>query len=184
MLESTTVREVKQCFVLSDKAKKFANLNITEFQEGLGAFKKDVEEMSEQQLDSVLDWRAPEYNRLTWRWGTVSIDEIGVWPGAAGLPERLCLGSVRETASGILKMGGVQALPVNGDTRARDSIPGMEAVAEVISNERLLSLIARAGGTYRKPPHERMRWDLDDGSVRSVALALVGIERLNAFFGT
>ncbi len=140
--------------------------------------------MSDSQLDSVLGWRAPVYDRLVWRWGTVSIDEVGVWPGAGGLPSSLCMGSVRETASEIANMGGAQALAVSGDPRARDSIAGMIAVASVISNERLLSVIAVAGGTYRPtPPHKRMRWDLDDGSLRSIALTLAGIETLNAYFG-
>ena len=185
MVERTAVREVKQCFVLSDKAKALANRNITEFKDGLVELKNKVNEMSDSDLDSYppLRSRVQEYNHLTWLWGAVSIDEIGVWPRAAGIPCELCLGSVRETASGIRKRGGVEALPVGADNRAKENIPGIINVAEVISKERLLSVIGLAGGIIRKPPHKRMRWDLDDGSVRSVAFALAGIESLNGFLG-
>jgi hypothetical protein len=175
---------VKECFVLSDKAKALANRNTAAFQGGLVALKKNVRGMSDRQLDSVLGWRAQVYDALTWSWGAVSIDEIGVWPGAAGLPCELCLGSVRETALGILNMGGVEALPVGADNRAKENILGIMKVAEVISKERLLSVIVEVGGKHREtPPHKRMQWDLNDGSVRSVAFALVRIDRLNAFFG-
>ncbi len=184
MSQPTTVREVKECFVLSEKAKALANLDVDKFRQGLEVLKNDVRKMSRLEVDGVLRWRASLYDCLTWHWGAVTIDEVGVWAGAGGLPDVLCLGSVRETASAIVKSGGVQALPGRSDSRARDNIQGMMTVASLISKERLLSVIAEVGGTHRStPPYKRMSWDLNDGSLRSIALALSGIQTLNAFFG-
>ena len=185
MPQPTTTREAKECFVLSDKAKVLANRDVSSFQKELVALKDVVHRMTNPQLDSVLDWRAPVYDQLTWKWGTATIDEVGVWPMAGGLPADLCMGSARETATGIKKRGGIQALPVPyGDSRAKNNIPGMITIASVISKERLLSVIAEVGGTHRPtPPYLKQKWDLNDGSIRSVALALARMERLNAFFG-
>lgn len=179
------MREVKECFVLSDKAKSLADLDPDKFQKGLGPLKEQVQGMTDPQLDSILGWRASHYDSLSWSWGNVSIDDSGVWLGAGGLPEEVCLGSVRETASLIKKMGGPGALPIpHGDRRAKDNIPGILRVASVISKERSLSVIADRGGTHRPISRCRtMRWDLCDGSVRAVGLALARVETLNAFFG-
>jgi len=91
LVEPTTVREVKECFVLSDKAKGLANRNREDFQKGLYPLKESVWKMSDSELDSydalrTDPRRVKDYNRHSWVWGALSIDEIGVWPGAAGLP--------------------------------------------------------------------------------------------------
>jgi len=140
--------------------------------------------MTDALIDRILDWRAPHYNSFSWTWGTLSSEETGVWLGAGGLPDTLCTGSVKETASSIMRMGGATAIPtVSTDRRAKDNIPGIMRVSTLISKERLLSVIADPGGTHRPtPPCKRMRWDLCDGSLRAVALALAGIETVSAFF--
>jgi len=172
--------------VLSDKAKSLANLDPEQFQKQLEHLKAEVQKMSDSQLDLVLDWRASHYGGRSWSWGSISIDEVGVWFRAAGLPDFLCLGSVRETASMITKLGGPLALPaLKKDRRAKDNLKGIIRVASVIANERALSLIADRDETHRPaPPCRRMLWNLCDGSVRAVGLALNGAGTLNAFFGT
>ncbi len=181
------VREVKQCFILSDKAKSLANQDSAAFQKGLEPLKDQVQKMTDAQLDAFLASRSRHfhYDRLTWTWRSIRMDEAGVWFAAGGLPSGICLGSVKETASLIAKMGGPAKLATPySDHRAKDNLLGIVRVSSVISKERLLSVIGEVGGTHRGPPCKRMQWDLCDGSLRAVGQALSGLDTVNAFLGT
>ncbi len=81
MSQQTTIRESKECFVLSDKAKALESRDTTNFQKELAVLKDKVHQISNPELDSVLDWRAPVYDRLKWSWGTTTIDEVGAAQG-------------------------------------------------------------------------------------------------------
>ncbi len=177
--------EVKGCFVLGEQGKNLAGLVGKDFQAGLGDLKYGVEAMGEAELDREMieqpQWRKTDYDTFEWAYDTVSIDRVGIWYEAGGLPAEFCLGSVRDTAN-LLEARRIESLP--SLCKAKSEVPVMRKVAAVIASERLLSAIAVPGGRRRPtPPRARMTWDLDDGSHRAIALALSGIESLNAYLG-
>jgi len=83
--------EVKRCFVASEKGKeKLRGKTGVAFQMALAEIEKEVESMSEPELNTMIspDWppRLKKYNELTWYFEQCSIDDIGVWYGSGGLP--------------------------------------------------------------------------------------------------
>jgi len=175
---------VKECFVLSDKAKSLANLDPPKFELELGSLIAQVKKLNDIDLDAFLASRsrAGHFDRYSWTLGEISTEEAGVWFTAGGLPDSVCFGSVWETAVLIRNMGGPECLPTPyQDHRAKDNLSGIIRMASIFPRERLLSIIAEPGGTHRNPPCKRMRWDLCDGSLRALGQALAGVKNVNAF---
>lgn len=180
--------EVKRCFVASEKVKKLLEKSEVDLQTILGEVKNEVLKMSEPELEREITWlpRLETYNRLVWYFEKCSIDGLGVWYGAAGLPETWCIGSLRETVRCILDgEKEITRISKDGrDKRAIEKIPKIVKVADKIVTNRLQIPIVVLGGTFRRPPPcHRMKWDIDDGNLRAIAFAIKRYETFDAYVG-
>ena len=121
-----------------------------------------------------------KYNELDWFFEQCSIDDLGVWYGAGELPLDWCIGSVRETTKHIKQaIHDKRCFP----GRAFENIPGIMKIIDVILNNELLAPIVVPGGTWRKEPCLKMKGDIDDGSMRTIAFALAGHEEFKVYLG-
>lgn len=180
---SISPTEVKRCFLLSDEVKDCAGLDQGRFRECLNEKKDIVAQMSESQLDQRipadgLRSRVSDYNQRSWRHDTISIDETQVFVGAGELPRHLTLGSVRQVAANIST--AMASIP---PCRGKSAIPGIISIAPIIRSERLLSVIALPTNDPYPPHNSRIRWHLDDGCMRAIALAIIRNETLSAYVG-
>jgi hypothetical protein len=180
--------EVKRCFVASEKVKNLLEKNEVDLQTILGEVKNEVLKMSEPELEREITWlpRLETYNKLVWYLEKCSIDDLGVWYGAAGLPETWCVGSLRETVH-YIRDGEKEITRISKygrDKRAIEKIPKIVKVADKIVTNRLQIPIVVLGGTFRRPhPCHRMKWDIDDGNLRAIAFAIKGYETFDAYVG-
>jgi len=188
--------EVKRCFVVSEKGKeKLRKKQGTAFQEELAEIVKEVQGMSEPELDKSISWspRREKYNKLTWHYELCSIDDLGVWfgynnlglpEGAGGLPADWCKGSLRDTVCRILK-GQREIARLQG--RAVGNIPDIVNVVDIILNgefSKFLAPIVVPGGTWRPtPPCLQMKGDIDDGCMRAIAFVIKGHEKFKVYVG-
>jgi len=183
--------DVKRCFVASEKGKESLKGKMgVAFQTILTEIEKDVLRMSESVLDSKITWtpRLDKYNELVWYFEECSIDDLGVWYGAGGLPPEWCIGSVRDTAHFILEdpreIARLYQRTNDHDKRAVNNLPAILKVVDIILKSRLLAPIIIPGGTWRPtPPCRKMRSDIDDGSMRAIAYTIKGYENFNAYVG-
>jgi hypothetical protein len=181
--------EVKRSFVASERAKtQLQNMTGTAFETGFMKIKDEICKLLESDLNKLItrNWptRLNDYNRLAWYFEDCSIDDLGVWYGAGGLPEEWCIGSVRETARCLLEGRKELAhLKFSAlDKRALNNLPSIMNVADVIAKIPLLAPIALPAGTRRPtPPCRLMKGDIDDGSMRAIAFALKKIETFKAY---
>lgn len=137
-------------------------------------------------------WNIRYFNYLNahWELKEVALDECGVWPGMSSLPEEATYGSVVETAK------YVRYYIHNKDKLSWDNhrvlyIERVMEYADVIS--RFVPVVLFEGGVIRnnhndktihKDKLKKLRYDIDDGNNRSVALALLGKKRVLALVGT
>jgi len=181
--------EVKKCFVVSEEGKeRLRNKEGCAFQEELDKLVKEVQGRSEKELNQSITWpqRLDKYDELTWYFEECSIDDVGVWYPAGGLPETWCIGSVRETAQCICENPKeIARISKQGnDKRAINNLPAIVKVANTILTSRYLTPIVVPGGTWRPtPPCTRMKGDIDDGSMRAIAFAIKGYEKFKAYVG-
>jgi hypothetical protein len=180
--------EVKRCFVASERVKKLLEKSEVDLQTILDEAKNEASKMSEPELESRITdpTRLETYNRHVWHSEKCSIDDLGVWYGAAGLPETWCVGSLRETVNCILK-GEKEIARISKyghDKRGVEEIPKIVKIADKIVNNPLQMPIAVLGGTPRRPsPCRRMKWDIDDGNLRAIAFAVKGYESFDVYVG-
>jgi hypothetical protein len=188
MAEEVSNTEVKKCFVVSTRAKGLAGFDKQHFQACLQEIEHKVSNLNYAELDLEIDWppRRDMLNSKSLRWifGKCSIDEIGVWvnhEGSGGLPREWCAGSVRDT---------VQALNENSSRkfsgRASYAISGIKNIAETLVEHRMLSIIVVVSGLWyqrRRAPCKSVKYDIDDGCMRAIALAQCDQEYINAFIG-
>ena len=178
--------EVKRCFVASDMGKSLANKSREDYIQGTEEIIQKVLGMTEENLNKQISSRDPKrlglYNKLTWYYGRVSIDDMGVWDEAKGLPHEWCLGSVRETSRSYrIAIEEGKTFPFSDFYR---QIPAIKEVADVIEKARFFSIIVVSGETSRGRQNcRKTKWNIDDGCMRAIALTLTGKEELNAYMG-
>lgn len=128
--------------------------------------------------------RLQQYASLSWHLGTVGVGEVGVWKGAGGLPRTWTRRSLAETARLVQK--ALEKKPLRLTRRAKTAIPGiLKSAIPLIEKEPYLFPIVLPGGTLgRRGLRYRMRGEIDDGCMRSIALAVSGRKRITAYIGT
>lgn len=188
--------EVKRAYVtsqkmrlLGEKGKRYLpKLSKTEFVKQLKLVKKNVNELSEKQLDRFIadeySKRAIAYATRDWYRAKMSSREIGVWRRAGGLPLRWTCGSLAEIAAYVKE--GLKRNSKRIHARSKRAIPRMLGFADVIYKEKCLSPIVFAGGTWTRSGKWRrntMKGDADDGCMRAIVLAVAGHKTLNVYFG-
>lgn len=94
--------EVKRCFVVSEMGKSLANKSKEDYIRGKDEIIQKVLSMTQENLNKGISSKDPErldlYDKLTWHYERVPIDDTGVWDKAKGLPHEWCVGSVRDTS--------------------------------------------------------------------------------------
>ena len=197
LLKRISVVEVKRAFVVADlishkkdrrKHLSFVPENV--FIKKLDTVHKKVLKLKEPQLNKIIgdEWhnkRLIAYNKSDWYLGEVNTNEVGVWKKAGGLPLSWTNDSLAETAKKVK-----YALDFNPKLlkkRARYSIPNMlKTNVHLLQQEKYLLPIVFKDGTGtngRKGIKKRLKGDIDDGCMRSVALAVGGVKKLKVYIG-
>ena len=188
--------EVKRAFIVSDfiSAKKdrrkhlnFVPENI--FKQKLKRAHKKAMRLKESQLDKIIEneykKRLVAYNNNNWYLGEVKRNEIGVWKRAGDLPLSWTNGSLVETARKVKY--AIEHNPKLLKKRSRYSIPNMLKMnIHLLQKEKYLLPIIFKGGTGtkgRKRLKRQMKGDIDDGCMRSIALAISGKKILYVYIG-
>ena len=139
--------EVKRCFVASEIGKSLANKSREDFIKGKDETIQKVLSMTEENLNKEISSKDRErldlYDRLTWHYERVSIDDIGVWDKAKGVPHEWCVGSVRDTSIAI------EEGRISPSSDFYGSILAIKKVADIIVKTRLFSIIVVSGETSR-----------------------------------
>lgn len=143
--------------------------------------------MTSAQLDKHIEdpLRLRAYNSSNWYMAEVKPSEVGVWSRAGGLPSAWTNGSLKETANKVRHALDKNSKSLN--KRARHTIPNMLATnIEMLQSEKYLLPITFKGntGTRGRARFKRvMKVDIDDGCMRSIALAVYGAKVIRAYIG-
>jgi len=192
--------EIKRCYVLSNRftskkmRKEALKKNIIRptketFLKNLAVNKKAVLKLKEPALDLILSTeykkRLKAYNSVEWHIGYVDLSEVGLWRGAGGIPEKWTRGSLRDSSDRI-------AFELKKSKSKYSRIRAMKAVPEIISlkatikKENCLLPIILPSGTIPncRKGMRKMKGEIDDGCMRSLALAVSGDNKIKAYIGT
>jgi len=201
--------DVKRCFVISQLIKRqnfknyftivflflfrkgyMKNVSLEDFNGRLKNAKEIVLGMKESELDKILktEWkkRLVTYNKSDWYLAEVSPNETGVWRRAGELPLEWTNGSLSETAQKVKYALDTNSKKFNKN-RAKYTIQNMlKTNVGQLQNEKYLFPIMFQGGfgtRGRKRLKRQMKYDIDDGCMRSIALTISGVESIKAYVG-
>lgn len=185
--------EVKRCFVISDFVSHQKYLkqamqvkNKQQYLKQLAKAKKIILELPEAMLDMIIkgEWakRFRIYKKMEWYLGIVETSEVGVWKKAGGLPLSWTHGSLEETAGFVAK--AFQENSKKLTQRSKTAIPGiLKNSLSVIQKEKYLFPIVLPGGAMGRKGLKKMKGDIDDGCMRSIALAVSGKKTIKVYIG-
>ena len=114
----------------------------------------------------------------------MSVNELGVWRRAGGLPPAWTCCSLNKTAVYVKRGLEIDSKQIR--RRSKAAIPEIMKFADIINKEKYLFPIVFAGGTGtcgRKWCKNKTKGDIDDGCMRSIALAIGGQKNFNVYFG-
>lgn len=143
--------------------------------------------MSDKQLDAQIEdpKRLRAYTEYDWYLGEVKTSEVGVWKRAGGLPLSWTNGSLKDTTNKTRH--ALEKNPKLLAKRARRAIPNMLTtnVGMLQSEKYLLPIILKGGkgSLARRGLKHAMKMYIDDGCMRSIALAVSGAKVIRAYIG-
>lgn len=205
MIKKVTTLEVKRAFVIPQMIRKqkhstsledlrsnkriLENLSYKDFKIRLRNSKRVVLKLKEKDLDIIIDNESNKrligYNNCNWYIGEVDSSEVGVWRRAGGLPLGWTNGSLKETAK-MVEYG----LSKNSKfitRRAKNAITNiLNMNIHKLQNEKYLFPIIFEGGAGtkgRKKLRRKMKGDIDDGCMRSIALTISGVKKIKSYIG-
>jgi hypothetical protein len=202
IFQSVATIEPKRCFVISQTIRILTNsnkrytpqLSREAFIEYLQRVKNIVLGLSEEELDTSMvsdhyPKRLKAYNSVQWYKGVVYANEVGVWKGAGGLPTSWTVNSLEETAKKVSQ--ALEDTNITGlSARAKRAVPRMYKLLDIIAEEPYLYPTILPGGTMGRGlygnPYKGfmlMKGDIEDGCMRSIALAINGREKFHAYVG-
>jgi hypothetical protein len=194
--------EVKRTYVIADyvahvhKGKKLGNnrtflkdLDEKELVNKLASVKERILKLKEKELDKLItpEWtkRVKSYNSSQWYLAEVSPKEVGVWKRAGGLPLRWTNRSLAETAEKVAR--GLKRNSKSIKRRPKHTIPNiLKTSLHLEQKEKYLYPIvfkSDTGTKGRKRLKMKMKGDIDDGCMRSIALAISGRNPITVYFG-
>lgn len=186
--------EVKRAFVASQKVRYQRHrhylpfLSSEEFSKKLALAKKTVQKFSDAQLDRIIGKeyapRRDAYNSVDWYIGNAKINELGTWKGAGGLPIAWTSGSLEATARKVARAMKNNSKLLN--SRIKRSVPRiLQTSAEMVQEDRYLFPIILPPGTIKQCRQgvKKFKGDIDDGNMRSIALAIGGKKTIKAYIG-
>ena len=193
LLKKVDAIEAKRSFIVADFIRhhdygKAAMSRVTnsEYVRHLAHAKKVVTQIPEGILDAVIKGTTARrlilYNKLNWYLAEVQTQEVRVWVGAGGLPKKWTSQSLRETGDYVR-----EALIKNPRAlghRARTAIPEIikTSLPRLQKEKYLLPLVVPFGALDKKGKI-RFKGDIDDGCMRSIALAVSGRKKIKMYFG-
>jgi hypothetical protein len=200
LLKKVKSLEVKRCYVLAqtftskkmrkaELKKQIAKPTRETFSKDLALKKQAVLKWKESQLDSFIATeykkRLKAYDNMTWHIGYVELSEIGIWKGAGGIPKEWTKGSLQDTAELValeLKKSNSKYLRI----RAMKVVPEIVISKATIKKEKYLLPIILPGGTISscRKGMRKMKGDIDDGCMRSLAFVISGDRKLKAYIGS
>lgn len=196
ILKPVRIIEVKRAFVVSDfiSVKKGRRKHLTFvsekiFKQKLQRAKTKTVKLKESKLDKIINsrWkkRLVAYNNSNWYLGEVKISEVGVWKKAGELPLSWTKDSLSETAKRVKY--ALNNNPKLLKKRSRYGISNMlKTNINLLQKDKyLLPIIFKSGtGTNgRKGLIKKLKGDIDDGSMRSIALSISGKKIIKAYIG-
>lgn len=195
VLKKVGVREVKRTFVIANNIRVqksgrryLGKISKNEFLKKFLQSKRRGVRMTNAQLDKHIGedpLRLDAYNTSDWYLGNVKTSEVGVWRRAGGLSLSWTNGSLKHTAEKVCR--ALEKNPRSLPKRAGRSIPNMLATnVDMLQSEKyLLPIIFKSNtGTHGRSRLKRiMKGDIDDGSMRSIALAVNGTKVIRAYIG-
>lgn len=200
ILRTVKTIEVKRAFAianhltqrknLGNNRKFLKSLSEKEFKQKLRTAKKRILKVTEQTLDTLITPKWPKrlnaYNTSTWYVAEMHLSELGVWTRAGDLPLRWTNGSLEDTARNV-KRGfskGSKLLK----KRPKHTIPNiLEIKTHLDQKEKYLYPIVfktDTGTGGRRRLIRKMKGDIDDGCMRSIALAISGRDPITVYFGS
>lgn len=194
ILKKVGVREVKRTFVIANNIRiqksgrrYLGKISKEEFLKKFQQSKRKGIHMTDAQLDNHFEWlrRLHAYTASDWYVGEVTPNEVGVWERAGDLPLSWTNGSLKDTADKVRR-----ALKNNSKLltrRARYAVSNMLVTnVTLLQKEKYLLPIVFKGGTGTQGRHRLkrvMKGDIDDGCMRSIALAVYGAKIIRAYIG-
>lgn len=194
LLSSVDRIEIKRAYVAAqfvrlERHKRYMPLlTRKEFSKKLGRAKLRVKKLNNAQLDRIIgkEWkpRRDAYNSVSWYIGTIRTNEVAAWKGAGGLPISWTKGHLAATAKKVSK-----ALHANSKllkSRIKRSIPRiLQTSVDVAQKDRYLFPIILPAGTIpdARRGMRKFKGDIDDGCMRSIALAISGKKIIRAYIG-
>lgn len=192
--------EIKRTFVISNflsekkgkkRKKRTYIISEKEFKKQFHVAKKHTLAASESVLDKIIhdeyNKRLKSYDTYVWHLAEMTSDELGVWRRAGDLPHRWTNDSLAVTAAKVAKALASKKRARKLKPRPRLTIPNMLAMdMNFFQNEKyLLPIVFRdhTGTNGRKRLKHRMIGDIDDGNMRSIALAISGRKKIRVYFG-
>jgi hypothetical protein len=185
--------EVKRCFVVgmfmnmhNGKKKRLGKISRAEFAQKLIRTKQQVVRLTEKQLDLFITdpVRLAAYTTSHWYIGTARVTELGVWTRAGGMPLRWTNRSLKETAECVGKGLYRKSL---AHSRVRLAVSNMlkTNVSDLQKEKCLFPIVFRGntGTRGRSRLKYKTKGDIDDGCMRSIALAMSGQETLKIYIG-
>jgi len=207
-LKKVDVLEVKKCFVISQLIRKqkfnevfvgkfslkprkrfLRTTTLEDFKERLKIAKIEVSAMPEEELDKLIRdeyrKRLVAFDKSDWFLGEIKPSESGVWRRAGNLPLGWTNGSLEETAQ---KVGhAINIRSRNLISRAKHVVQNiLKLNTHIIQNEKYLLPIVFKGNTGtrgRRRLKKQMKYDIDDGCMRSIALTISGVKSIKAYIG-
>ena len=185
--------EVKRCFVISDYVshqkylkRAMQTKDKRAYLKSLKKAKRIILELPEMMLDMIIkgEWRKrfKLYSAMQWYIGVARIDEIGVWKKAGGLPLAWTRGSLEETSRLVAQ--ALQKNPGKLAKRSKTAIPGiLKNTLSIIQKEKYLFPIILKDGMIGRKGLKKMKGNIDDGCMRSIALAVSGKKTIKAYIG-
>lgn len=199
LLKHVPTIEVKRTFVIADhitqrkgrgnNRKYLGALSEAEFDKRLRSAKKMAMKLTEHGLNKLISPGYPKrvnsYDMSRWYLAQVSPAEIGVWKRAGNLPLAWTNRSLRETADHVRRALERGSRLLKG--RPKHGIPNITHMkTHLEQREKYLYPIVFLGGTGtngRRGLKRRTKGDIDDGCMRSVALAMSGRDPITVYFG-
>ncbi len=170
--------QVKRTFLVADLARK----------QNLKQAKAKVASMPEKKIDRYIGAyrkRLAAYNAYKWHLAEFLPSELGVWRGAGQLPRSWTTGTLADTSRRIKQLVLKEnKLP---RTRAASVIPDiLKMNFNLFQKEKYLLPITFKHGTGtrgRRGFVRKVRADIDDGNMRSIALTVSGRKKIKAYYG-
>jgi hypothetical protein len=196
ILKKVSSLEVKRTFVIANDIRIQKNgrrylgkISREDFQKKFAQSKHRGLQMTVKQLNKLIspNWprRINSYDASDWYLAEVKTNEIGVWKRAGDLPLSWTNGSLKETADKV--RGALKKDSPLLAKRARRAVTNMLATnVGILQSEKYLLPIIFKGGTGtlgRRRLKRVMKGDIDDGCMRSIALAVSGAKIIRAYIG-